>query len=240
MLAVLAQVKAPQVDQQAVRGFLDQANQWLSELPNRIGQIDLAVAGVLLVLGIVSLLYGLRIVKGVVIVYSSIIGSAIGLSLATEVFHRGDLWWVGLLGGGVLMALLAWPLANIFIGIYGAMAGGLAGYAVTHAVGDERTMLLGVAVGVIIGGILAAVVFRFMVIVMTSVLGAHLAVVAAVAMLYRVEKIAGPLKDNLSEQRYLLPLLTAVPALVGIVYQLYRSEGREADQDGGAESQDKE
>ena len=240
MVAVLAQEKVPQVDPQAVRGLLDQANLWLAELPSRIGQVDLAVAGVLLILGIISMLYGLRVVKGVVIVYSSIIGSAVGLWAATEVFHSPDLWWVGLLGGGLLMAVLAWPLANVFIGIYGAMAGGVAGYAVTHAVGDERTMLLGVALGVIVGGVLAAVIFRFMVIVMTSVLGANLAVVAVVAMLYRVERIAGPLRDNLTEQRYLLPLLTAVPALVGIVYQLLRNEGREAGEDGGGESKDKE
>jgi hypothetical protein len=227
MISILAAQKAPPPEQAAIQDFLGQINQWLVELPDHIDLIDPGVAGVLLILGIVSLLYGLRIVKGVVIVYSSIVGSALGLWLTNDVLVQPDYWWIGLIAGGLVMGILAWPLANVFIGIYGAMAGGLAGYAVTHAVGDERLMVLGVVLGMIFGGVLAAMVFRFMVIVTTSVLGAHLAVVGTVALLYCVDRISGSLHQSLESQQYLLPLLTAVPALIGIVYQLYR--GEEAD-----------
>jgi hypothetical protein len=133
------------------------------------------------------------------------------------------------------MTLLAWPLANFFIGAYGAVAGGLAGFAVTHAMGDERAMLIGVGIGVLVGGLLAWLVFKFMVVVMTSVLGAHMAVVGIIALLYRVERVGTPLKEALQERQYLLSLIVAIPAVVGIAYQLYRTEGREGkeDSDGG-------
>jgi len=232
MWTILAAPKAVTPEQEAVQGFLSQINQWLVELPHHIGLIDPGVAGVLVILGIVSLLYGLRIVKGVVIVYSTVVGSALGLWLTNDVLQQPEFWWIGLIAGGLVLGILAWPLANAFIGIYGAMAGGLAGYAVTHAVGDERLMILGVVLGMIFGGVLAAVVFRFMVIVTTSVLGAHLAVIGAVALLYNVDRISGSLRQSLENQQYLLPLLTAVPALIGIVYQLYR--GEEADSAGDA------
>ena len=129
------------------------------------------------------------------------------------------------------MAALAWPMVKLFVGIYGAAAGGLAGYAVTQAIGDERIMLIGVGVGIVLGGILAALVFRFTVVLMSSVLGAHMAVIGAVALLYRAEEVGGPLKTSFAERPYLLPVVVAVPALIGVAYQLWRSEGREAKED---------
>jgi len=215
------------IDQAPVADWLAEANQWLSDLPDLVGEISLPVAVLLVPLGIVSLLYGFRIFKGMVVVYSSVAGAAAGWWLVTESLGRPDLWWVGLLVGAVLMAVLAWPLANVFVGIYGAVAGGLAGYAVTQAVGDQRTILIGVGVGVLLGAVLAAVVFRLMIILTTSVLGAHLAVIGVMVLLYRVDRVAGPLKQSFSERSYLLSLVVAVPALVGIVYQLRRSEKRE-------------
>ena len=218
---------ATRVGQAPVGDWLAEANRWLSELPDLIGRIDLPVAALLVPLGVVSLLYGFRIFKGVVVVYSSVGGAAGGWWLVTEGLGRPDLWWAGLLGGAVLMAALAWPLVKVFVGVYGAVAGGLAGYAVTQAVGDQRTILIGVGIGVLLGAVLAAVVFRLMVILMTSVLGAHMAVIGVVAMLYHVDRVAAPLRESFGERTYLLPLVVAVPALVGVIYQLSRSEKRE-------------
>ena len=221
------------VGRDTVHDWLQRANQALADLPNFIERIDLLVAVLLVPLGVISLLYGLRIVKGMVVVYSSVGGAAAGWWFVAEVAGKPDLWWAGLLGGAVLMAALAWPMVNLFVGLYGAVAGGLAGFAVTHAMGAKRAMLIGVGVGVVVGALLAALVFRFMVVVMTSVLGAHMAVVGALALLYRVDKVAEPLRESLHSRCFLLPLLVAIPSLMGIAYQLYRTESREGKEDAG-------
>jgi len=231
---VLAQASAPtvpEVDHEAVQNWIDQASQRLVELPGMIDRIDLLVAVLLIPAGVLSLLYGFRIIKGMVVIYSSVGGAACGWWLVTEVLGRPEHWWAGLLAGGLIMAALAWPLVNVFVGLYGAAAGGVAGYAVAQAFGGGQAMLLGAAVGVVLGAILAAVVFRFMIVLTTSVLGAHMAVVGAVALLYRAEEVSSPLKTAFAERPYLLPVAVAVPALIGVAYQLYRSEGRESKED---------
>jgi uncharacterized protein DUF4203 len=236
--AVLAQVPTspPEVDRQTIQDWLDQGGQTLQQLPELIGDIDVVMAALLLVVGVVSLLYGFRIVKGVVVVYCAVGGAAGGWWLVSEPMARPDLWWVGLLAGGAVMALLAWPLVNFFIRFYGFVAGGLAGVAVTYAMADQRAMLIGAAIGAILGGILAAVVFRFMVIMMTSILGSYMAVIGILALLYRVDKVAEPLRRSLTEQHFILPLVMAVPAAVGIAYQLYRTERRETREDNQADA----
>jgi len=215
--------------------LLDRAGQTLASLPQRIEHIDWYIAVLLIPLGVVSLLYGYRIFKGVVTVYSSVLGAIGGWWLTSTLLGQPGWAWLGALVGAAVMALLAWPLVRYFICFWGSVAGGLAGYAVAQTVGDGRAMLIGVAVGVVLGAVLAALVFRFMVILTTSVVGAHLAVFGLVALLYRVERVGAVLRDRLVASSILLPLVVAVPALFGLIYQIWRSERRESKESAGKE-----
>ena len=96
-------------------------------------------------------------------------------------------------------------------------------------------MLIGVAIGVVLGALLAALVFRFMVILTTSVVGAHLAVFGLAALLYRVGRIGPALQGRFESSGILLPLVVAVPTLFGLGYQIWRSERRESKKTAGKE-----
>ncbi len=215
--------------------LLDRAGEVLASLPQVIEHIDWYIAAGLIPLGVVSLLYGYRIFKGVVTVYSSVLGAIGGWWLTSMLLGQGGWAWLGALVGAALMALLAWPLVRYFVCFWGAVAGALAGYAVAQAVGDGRAMLIGVAVGVVLGALLAALVFRFMVILTTSVVGAHLAVFGLAALLYRVDRVGAILRDRFVASGILLPLVVAVPALFGLIYQIRRSERRESKEAAGKE-----
>jgi len=180
-------------------------------------------------------LYGYRVFKGVVVIYSAVAGAAAGYWIAVAGCGRPDFWWIGLIGGGLLLAILAWPLVNFFVAVWGAVAGGVIGAAVTRATAGDWPMLLAVAIGVVVGAVLAVLIFRFMIVLTTSVLGSAMAVVGLVAILYHVAQIKSQLHPALMGRHYVLPLVVAGPALVGLVYQLYHSEGRDGgdDQDAG-------
>ena len=207
----------------------------LSSLPQVIEHIDWYIAVLLIPLGVVSMLYGYRIFKGVVIVYSSVLGAIGGWCLTSMLLDQPGWAWLGVLVGAAVMALLAWPLVRYFVCFWGAVAGALAGDAVAQAVGDGGAMLIGVALGVVLGALLAALVFRFMVILTTSVVGAHLAVFGLAALLYRVDRVGAILRDRLVSSSMLLPLVVAVPALFGLVYQIWHSKRRESREAAGKE-----
>jgi hypothetical protein len=68
-LVVAQQDIAPQVEPATVDDWLSQANQFLADVPQLIERIDMPVAALFVALGIVSLLYGFRIVKATVIIW---------------------------------------------------------------------------------------------------------------------------------------------------------------------------
>ncbi|NIA21038.1 MAG: DUF4203 domain-containing protein [Anaerolineaceae bacterium] len=215
--------------------LLDRAGAALASLPQWIEHIDWYIAVVLIPLGVVSLLYGYRIFKGVVTVYSSVLGAVGGWWLTSTLLGQPGWAWLGGLVGAAVMALLAWPLVRYFICFWGSVAGGLAGYAVAQVIGQGRAMLICVVIGVVLGALLAALVFRFMVILTTSVVGAHLAVFGLAALLYRVDRVGPALQGRFESSGILLPLVVAVPALFGLVYQIWRSERRESKKTAGKE-----
>jgi hypothetical protein len=209
--------------------------QLLTALPQAMEHIDWYVAVLLVPLGVASLLYGYRIFKGVVMVYSAVLGAAAGFWLTETQLAIPQWAWVGGLAGAALMALLAWPLVRYFVCFWGAVAGGLAGWAVARATGGDHAMLIGVVAGAILGLILAGVVFRAMIIITTAVIGAHLAVFAIASLLLAEPRIGAILREHLQSSQYLFPLVVSVPALFGVMYQFCRSEERDGKKDRGDE-----
>ncbi|MBN2584956.1 MAG: hypothetical protein JXL80_17970 [Planctomycetes bacterium] len=240
LLAQQIPVQLPNVPQMSdlqaqAQALVDRLRELLASLPQAMEHIDWYVAVLLVPLGVVSLLYGYRIFKGVVTVYSAVLGAVAGWWLTATQFAQPQWAWLGGLIGAAVMALLAWPLVRYFVCFWGAVAGGLAGYAVARAMGGQNAMLIGVGAGLVLGLVLAAVVFRTMIVIMTSVVGAHLAVFGVVALLEMEPHIGGILRERFQSSQYLLPVVVAVPALFGVVYQFFRSEGREARDDRGDE-----
>ncbi|NLX58212.1 MAG: TMEM198/TM7SF3 family protein [Phycisphaerae bacterium] len=217
------------------RELATRAAEFLAALPQTMDHIEWYVAVPLVPMGVISLLYGYRVFKGVVMVYSAVLGAAAGWWLAATQFSQPHLAWVGGLIGAAVMALLAWPLVRYFVCFWGAVAGGLAGWAVARAVGGDHAMLIAVVGGSLAGLILAGVVFRVMIVVTTSVIGAHLAVFGAASLLLAEPHLGGLLREHLASNRYLFPLMVAVPALFGVVYQFWRGEDRDAKDDDGKE-----
>ncbi len=229
-----------------MNNWIAQANQALADLPQRIDQVDWRVAIVLAAVGLLSIFYGYKIFKAVITLYCAVVGASLGWWVAANWFHQPAFWWVGALAGGLVLGLIAWPLVNFFVGFWGAVAGGLLGYALARATGDPAVIAIAVIVGVVVCAILALVLLRLMIIVTTSVVGSYMLVVGLFVLLSLIHGVAKPLREAIlppHAKHYILPLVIFVPALIGVVLQLYQTEsggkgGKSAKKSSGGEAEE--
>jgi len=194
------------------------------DLPALLEGLSVWHAVVLIPLGLVSLLYGLKMFKGMVAVYAAITGGFLGWVLASQIEFNQT---VGAIIGALALGLLAWPLFRYAVGVFGGVAGGILGALVVCWIDEGDYVLLASGIGLVGGVVLAFVVFKAVVIFMTSLIGANLVVVGVVALVMTVPSVREPVATGIEAKRYLLPVLVGVPALIGALYQIHWSEAEE-------------
>lgn len=171
--------------------------------------------------GLVFLLYGWRLFKALVIVDAGALGVLVGSSL----LESQNMAVFGGIAGALLFAALAWPLMKYAVSLLGGLAGAFVGYGMWHCVAGlaGRPELAahawaGAMIGLITLGLLAFVIFRVTVVVVTVLQGSLMAVSGSIALAMLNESWRAPLQDHLSNPR-VLPLLILVPAIVGFTLQ---------------------
>ena len=197
------------------------------EFVNTLTTIDAVPAMLMLLFGLVSLLLGWKIFKGLVIANATCIGGLLGAELGKMVeTSNGTMWLFGMVAGGLLMAVLAWPMMKYAVSAMGGLAGSFLGYGVWHYVANMtgRADLLdhawvGALIGLIKLGLLAFIMFRLVVMTFTAFEGALLTVAGALALLLKYEPIAEDVKTALHNNVHMLPLLVILPAVVGFALQ---------------------
>ena len=178
----------------------------------------------LLAAGLVYMLYGWKVFKTLVIVNAGLVGLIVGHYLGS--LGSGSMRWFGAIAGAVLLAALAWPLMKYAVSVMGAIAGGVLGYGAWSAIAVSlgRQDLIpyawaGAVMGLIALGLMAFVILQMTVIIFTSLQGAIMAVGGLLSMLMKHETIRQRLVDSFADNPALLPLLYAVPALIGWALQ---------------------
>jgi len=108
----------------------------------------------------------------------------------------------------------------------GGLAGSFLGYSLWHyltTILDKPTLnqhaWAGALIGLIVLGMLAFIIFQLTVIVFTCVQGAVMTVAGMLAMVLKYQPTSEGLQDHLNDNPHLLPLLIAVPALIGFAIQ---------------------
>jgi hypothetical protein len=190
--------------------------------------LDPFVAILVLGAGLVVLLQGWRIFRVWVIVTAAMVGvvagDRIGQLLQAQYAYAQPACAIGC---GMLLALLAWPLMKHALGLIGALTGGLIGHTLLRylAAALDRPDILqyawvGAIGGAVILGISAFFLFRMVVIITSSIQGSVMMVSGIVAVLLKYPPTAKPLAESLEGSSHVLPVLMAVPALLGALFQL--------------------
>jgi len=178
----------------------------------------------LIAVGVVYLLTGWKIFKTLVVVNAAVLGAYGGYIFGGN-FQGENMPVFGAIAGALLLAVLAWPLMKYAVSLMGGLAGAFVGYGIwAHAAaalgrpGHEFAWAGGL-IGLITMGLLAFVIFRFVITVFTSLQGSAMMVSGLIAVALKVQSVSPRVMSALSGNKMLLHLLILAPAVVGFVYQ---------------------
>lgn len=198
---------------------------FVQEFPRQLEQLATWQAVLFVPLGMVSLFYGLRLFKGMVVIYAAIAGVVLG-QIAAELLRVHPI--LGMVVGGVVLAAVAWPLVKYAAMTFGGLAGGLLATVLVYPwAEDPAALLVAGGIGFVAGLVLAMLLFRPLIIFMTAVIGAHLVVAGVVALAMAAPSVGDAVVRGLEAKRYLLPVLVGIPAVIGVIYQARLTEEEE-------------
>lgn len=192
---------------------------------NCMGALNILAAMLMLACGLVYLLQGWKVFKVLVIVNAAILGALIGSQLGT-LLKGANMPLFGAIAGGVLLAVVAWPLMKYSVTLMGALAGCFMGYGAWHYVanavgtaGAHQYAWAGALMGLIVMGLLSFVIFKVTIIIFTCFQGALLTVSGALAILMAIPATKTPIENALNSNFHLMPLMIVVPAVIGFAFQ---------------------
>lgn len=182
-------------------------------------------AVIFLTTGLICLILGYKIYKTVTIVLALSIGAFLGYYLGKKI--NAEYVVAGCFA--VLLAVGAFPLMNYAVSALGGLAGAFLGANAWTAIerlyynGADYTPTghywVGAMAGLIIGAMLAFILFKMAVVIFTSVSGSTIAVLGAVALLMQVPLFEPAVTRSIMAHATVLPLLVFVPATIGFILQ---------------------
>ncbi len=175
-------------------------------------------ATIFVVTGGICLFNGYRWHKGVILILAGMLGIWAGLSLGDQI---GGAHTVAAASVALLFVVLALPGLRFAVALFGGLAGGFCGANAWTAFGGEADLhYVGAIVGLIAVSMLAFLAFRLVIVLFTSIGGASLVVLGALALMLRVESWSGGLVNGLETNPRVVPLVVAVLAAVSLITQL--------------------
>jgi MFS family permease len=197
----------------------------------------------LIVGGVIYLMYGWKIFKVLVVINAAVLGALLGAwvggvlqgspppaeaaKAAEQVQAQGgNMPLFGAIAISLLMAVLALPLMKYAVSLMGGLAGSLLGYSawhyISHAAGAEAVYAYapaGALVGLVTMGLLAFLIFRVVIIIMTSFQGSLLAITGLLGVMMHFNGPRDYLLNSMTRSHFLLPLMVIVPAIIGLAFQ---------------------
>ncbi|MFA9478179.1 hypothetical protein ACERK3_07705 [Phycisphaerales bacterium AB-hyl4] len=197
-----------------------------TELVAHLQTLGAIWAVIFLVAGMVCLLRGYQFYKPVTILLALLVGMVAGYALGLRI--EAPYIVAGCLG--LLLAVCALPLMKYAVALFGGLAGAFiganlwTGLAAAFNQGAGMTLpseayWIGALVGLIVCGMLAFVLYNLSIVLFTSVSGATIAVLGAIALLLSFEGVRGPVADGLTASQLIVPMLVVVPAVMGLIIQ---------------------
>lgn len=200
-------------------------------------QYPLAAALVLIPLGLAFLLYGYRVYKALVILTFAIVGGLIGMILGAHFGLLGLAALAGLVGGALVFGFLGWPLHRIGWGLLGGVVAAVvfAGFAAMAGVTVHAYLFIIAGLAFVLGVVLTIWLFKPVLIIVTSLMGAALLVEGAMRLAVRAPSFGEPIYQFLKANNYVLAVVLLVLAGVGALLQWCDTRGGA----GGAERRPK-
>ena len=188
-----------------------------------LSKMPLVLASVILVVGILCVLNGYRWHKWVIVAMAAILGIGVGHILSQQMGKS----LIVAIALGILFATIATPMLRWTVAVFGGMTGAFLGanaWTLVNASPAEAKWA-GAAMGFIAMALLSFVIFRIVVVMFTSIGGAAMMVLGGITCLMQVPGWEPAIRNSLSTNHHLIPLLVTVAAVAGFVIQESRVRG---------------
>lgn len=181
-----------------------------------VSQAHIVWAGIFMIIGGLCVLNGFKWHKMVIILLAAMLGLYTGAVMGAKMGSSN----VVAICCAVLFAVLAWPMLRYAVALFAGLAGAFAGANVWTSIGlIPEHHQYGAVIGLVAMGMLAFMAFRPVVIVLTTIGGASMLILGALAALANIAACRSGLQSSISDNHLLVPILTASTAVVGAVYQ---------------------
>jgi hypothetical protein len=186
-------------------------------------QMTPGVAALLIAMGIVYLLFGYQIFKGLVLLNAAIVGAYVGGNYWKL---EGDTATVCAVIGAVAAAAIAWPTMKYAVAVMGGCFGALLGASFWRTLNlDPQLVWAGALVGLVGFGMLSFILFRGSVMMYTSLQGAFMIVFGVLGLIYQYQEFAIDVTKRLKLEPYWLPAAIFIPAVLGLIFQQHNATG---------------
>jgi len=190
------------------------------ELLNSLSQMPVVLAGVFIVVGLMCVLNGYNWHKWVIVILAFMGGIVLG-NMLSEQMGKSSIIAFAI---GALCAIIATPMLKITVAIFGGLTGAFIGANTWTAVSTvaPEAHWAGAAMGFVILAMASFLLFKFVIVFFTSIGGAAMVVLGSITMLLQVEGWEIAIRDSLTANERLVPLLVAIAAVSGFVLQQSR------------------
>lgn len=176
-----------------------------------------------MVVGGVSLFKGYRWHRLIVIVLAAMLGLGVGHLVSHQVGRSA----VIAIAMGLLFAAVASPMLKYTVAVFAGLAGAFLGANLWSIVqgSESGSPWPGAAMGFILLALSSFLIFRVAIILFTSLGGAAMLVIGAIACLLHVEAIQAAVREHLAQHQLIVPVLVGTAALAGFVLQESSTRG---------------
>ena len=179
-------------------------------------EINIVWAAIFAVLGIMCVTHGYQWRKWIIVALAALAGMWGASQLADDV--QGAQFMAASIA--VITGVVAWPLMRYAAALFGGLAGGFAGANIWTAIGQAPEQhYVGALLGLVIVSMLALTAFRSVIIALTSIVGATMFIMGAIALLLAINMWRDGLLTTIENTPMLVPILIGSTMVVGAVWQ---------------------
>ncbi|MFI5380543.1 MAG: hypothetical protein ACHRHE_14700 [Tepidisphaerales bacterium] len=186
-------------------------------------QMGTGSAILIIIMGIVYLLYGWSMFRGLILLNAVLIGAYVGVIVGSR-YSTYPL--AGGLIGAVVAGVTTWPLMKWAVAVIGGLVGAILGASVWTAANLDSTYAwAGALTGLVGFGLFSFILFRASIIMYTSLQGAIMVLMGLLGLTFKYPDLAQKISNSLATQPLVFPIAVGVPVLLGLIYQQTHSPG---------------
>ena len=174
------------------------------------------MAALLILLGVIYLLFGIKVFKALMMLNAASVGAAVGFIVG----QRTEMGFALMVLCGFLAAALTWPMMKWAVAVMGGLFGAALGASIWNTFGLEPAFAWsGALTGIVLFGLLSFIIFRGSITMYMSLQGSVMLVFGILGMVYKYQEVAPKITHAMTIKPFLLPMAIIIPAIIGILYQ---------------------